>query len=95
MWVRVPSYGNYMKEVYDILVPKYLAVLNVEPQNCIENPTSTVHLAWMLTEIQHNDTMSDTKKNRWLGYVQGCMTCLGLLDVQTERDATRQIFNGK
>lgn len=53
------------------------------------------HLCWMLDKIIGDSSMSDIKKNRWLGYVQGCLTKDDQLNVDEERDRTRQIFNGK
>jgi hypothetical protein len=58
------------------------------------NETSYIHLVWMLDEIKNNDTMSITKKHRWLGYVQGIMVVLKLISVSDERDNTRDILNG-
>lgn len=56
--------------------------------------TEIDHLIWMLQEIQKLE-MSETKANRWLGYVQGCLTMHGLISVEAERNFTRSIFNGK
>lgn len=67
--------------------------MNIIPQCDESNPTEMHHLAWMLTEIA-KDEMSPTKSNRWLGYVQGIMTANKMLDVNSERDRTRTIFNG-
>jgi hypothetical protein len=52
------------------------------------------HLNWMLRKIQYDDSMSTTKKHRWLGYVQGLMVVEGILTVDEEREFTRPIFNG-
>lgn len=81
--------------IFSTMAKRYLPVLNVQPQNNPGEPESHQHLAWMLTELVQNTTMSETKKHRWLGYIQGCMVKDSLLDVKTERDATRPIFNGK
>lgn len=81
--------------IFSTLAKRYLPILNVKPQNNPGEPHSPQHLAWMLTELVQNTTMSETKKHRWLGYIQGCMVKDNLLDVSTERDATRSIFNGK
>lgn len=58
-----------------------------------DDPVSNCHLAWMLTQVC-SDEMSETKANRWLGYVQGVMVMKGMLSVSHERERTRAIFNG-
>ena len=45
-------------------------------------------------EIAGNDTQSITKKHRWLGFVQGIPIAKKLTTVDTERDFTRDLFNG-
>lgn len=59
-----------------------------------KNPTAMHHIRWMLEQIIMNN-MSDTKANRWLGYVQGIMTMHNMIDVNNERNRTRDIFNGE
>lgn len=81
-------------DFYNDLRYRYLEVLNTKSENDPDHPTSRHHLAWMLDELV-SDTMSETKKHRWLGYIQGCMVCQGLINVEDERNATRNIFNGK
>lgn len=83
-----------MTGFYPEICDRYLAILDAEPVCCPEQPTSLGHLAWMLTELQTNDTQSLTKKHRWLGCVQGIMIAQGMITVNDERDATRNIFNG-
>lgn len=85
-----PIHGNFYPE----LRQRYYDILNTTPEANSELPTADSHLAWMLTELSKDD-MSETKKHRWLGYIQGCMTMKGYLVVNEERDATRAIFNGK
>lgn len=60
---------------------------------CVEY-ASTEHLISMLERIGADPSMSDTKRHRWLGYVQGIMVLRGIIDVDTERNYTRPIFNG-
>lgn len=56
---------------------------------------TTTHLKFMLSEISDRDgNMSLTKRHRWLGYVQGTMILAGLITVQDERNATRNLFDG-
>lgn len=59
-----------------------------------ESRASQKHLLWMLTEIEGNNDQSLTKKHRWLGYIQGTLCAYGLTTVDTEREFTRNIFNG-
>ena len=88
--VRNSIFGDF----YNDLRVRYLRLLNVEPKNNTDAPTSEQHLAWMLVELGSTE-MSETKKHRWLGYIQGCMVMKNLITVQEERDLTRGIFNGK
>lgn len=66
----------------------------VAPRQSEENFTNAHHLVGMLQQIAQS-TIPRVKANRWLGYVQGILVMKGMLDVQTERDATRSIFNGE
>lgn len=87
---RKPIHGNF----YPDLRQRYFDLLNTTP---IENPSEPLtdsHLAWMLTELSSTE-MSETKKHRWLGYIQGCMAFRGFITVNEERDVTREVFKGK
>lgn len=68
---------------------------NVLCKNESDDQTDHGHLLWMLEEIRSNPEQSETKKNRWLGYVQGCLVKDELLEVYEERELTRQLLNGK
>lgn len=59
-----------------------------------DDKTSDKHLLWMTYEIKFNHKQSLTKKHRWLGYIQGVMVMKGYIDVDGERDGTRDILNG-
>lgn len=83
-----------MTVFYDELRQRYIKILDAEPICGSGNPTGNSHLVWMLNELS-SDKMSETKKHRCLGYIQGCMVCKGLITVNEERDLTRGIFNGK
>lgn len=63
---------------------------NREEKGSVEQP----HLLWMLNEIINNKNMSIIKKNRWLGFIQGCLVKDGFLNIEKERNWTRNIFNG-
>lgn len=55
------------------------------------------HLMVMLEQIQFTKTtqQSESKKHRWLGFVQAAIIAQGWSTVQVERDFTRDIFNGE
>ena len=57
------------------------------------HPQAYHHLAWMCHTIIHKP-MSDTKANRWLGYVQGVLAVNDKLCVASERTRTRETFGG-
>lgn len=59
-----------------------------------EDQTSDKHLLWMLYQIKFNVDQSLTKKHRWLGFIQGIMTSRGYINVNEERNLTRDILNG-
>lgn len=89
--------SNYFKPEVDV-AQKYIKILedmNVTRQQSLSDMTSYPHLLWMLYEIVLDSGMTPTKKNRWLGYVQGCLVKDGLISVDTERETTRNIFNGR
>lgn len=56
--------------------------------------TSLNHLGWMLDEIISNQSQTETKKHRWLGFVQGILIAYGITNVNSERNRTRPILNG-
>lgn len=80
----------YVRVATDYLEGQFL---NTTSKELSEFPTDDCHLAWMLEEIVL-EYMSETKANRWLGYVQGVLVCKGYLDVGKERERTRNIFKG-
>lgn len=55
------------------------------------------HLMVMLEQIQFTPStrQSESKKHRWLGFVQAAIIAQGWSTVQIERDFTRDIFNGE
>lgn len=87
---RKPIHGDFYPE----LRQRYYDILNVQPIENSDEPLQDTHIAWMLTKLSSDD-MSETKKHRWLGFIQGCMAYRGLLTVNDERNATRDIFKGK
>lgn len=85
-----PIHGDFFND----LRQRYFDLLNCTPIENPSEPLSDTHIAWMLTKLSDVD-MSETKKHRWLGYIQGCMAYRGLITVNEERDNTRQIFKGR
>ena len=81
---------KYEKDCISLLPPN--SVLSVEQKQGDE--TNPVHLIWMLQQIKDNSEMSQTKRHRWLGYIQGVLVMKGVFSVEEEREYTRPIFNG-
>lgn len=78
---------------YPEICDRYTAILLKQPADAKE--TGASHLLWMLSELQNDYSgMSETKRHRWLGYIQGVMVMKGLITVDDERTVTRPIFNG-
>jgi hypothetical protein len=85
-----PIHGDFYPDIRQ----RYFDLLNCEPIENSDEPLRDTHIAWMLKKLSDDD-MSETKKQRWLGFIQGCMAYRGLLNVNEERDATRDVFKGK
>jgi len=50
------------------------------------------HLIWMCQEVINNHAEWPIhKSNRWIGYVQGVLSALQVVSVDTHRDITRKI----
>jgi retron-type reverse transcriptase len=82
----------------NIIINDYIELLENsghKPMNIPEGSTEIEHLLWMLHELNNNSQMSDTKKHRWLGFIQGCLIKDDLIDLSHERSRTRPILNGK
>lgn len=82
----------------EILANDYIELLEkngYKPHNIPEGSTDPSHLLWMLHELKINNDMSETKKHRWLGFIQGCLIKDGILDLVSERNRTRPVLNGK
>jgi hypothetical protein len=85
-----PIHGDFYPE----LRQRYFDLLNCSPVEDSNSALNDSHLAWMLTELSNPD-MSETKKHRWLGYIQGVLAAKSHIIVNDERDATRDVFKGK
>lgn len=55
---------------------------------------SRTHLISMLDILGNDQNQSDTKKHRWLGFIQHAIIIAGLTTVDEQRDNTRNLFNG-
>lgn len=81
-------------QFYPILVARYRAMLEKGEEFHLNEYDNTNHLLWMLDELESNGDQTLTKKHRWLGYIQHAIISVGLTDVMTERNYTRNIFDG-
>ena len=81
---------HYIRLCSSLLPPNF--VLEIKQKEGDEK--SPEHLIWMLTQIRDNETMSSTKRHRWLGYIQGILVSKEAINVQEEREYTRNMFNG-
>ena len=91
----VDAFRIVAKRYYDILTLDF----NYNPIQDLNNTTDHYHtdynhLAWFLLQIIKDYNQSITKKSRWLGYAQGILVKSGMIDVNEERNFTRDIFNG-
>ena len=79
-----------------VIVDRYKQIIDKNLDGDLEtDPCQKLsHLRWMLDEIVSNNTQSITKKHRWLGFVQGVLIAKKLTTVDTERDFTRDLFDG-
>ena len=82
---------KYKKDCISLLPPN--SVLSIEQKPGDE--TNPIHLIWMLQQIKDNTEMSQTKRHRWLGYIQCVLVMKGVFSVEEEREYTRPIFNGE
>lgn len=80
---------------YPELLERYKLIIKVHSSKFGNTYRSSDHLIFMLDKLKNDKEMSETKKHRWLGYVQGILTQLNLISVEEERDFTRNIFKGK
>ena len=92
------KYKSIIEKYANILINKMIesgwySVLEIKPLEGDE--TNDIHLLWMLNQLLSNKSQSETKKHRWLGYIQGIMTVKGYINVLEERELTRNIFKGE
>lgn len=94
-------YGEQWPKVHNViyLAKRYTAMMQVDSRADFDEhrfgqKTSRNHLRWMVQELHDNMEQSLTKKNRWLGFIQGMMIAYGYTTVDREREETRDLFNG-
>lgn len=83
---------------FQIVANTYIDILtdiSIKPLESPDTPFEKSHLLWMLIQINELKLSSDTKSHRWLGYVQGIMCYEGIISVNSQRNITRDIFNGE
>lgn len=83
-----------MKNVHEDIINRYLLIIIDQRDNPISQLTSRKtdinHLGWMLCQI---NTFDDKEKAmRWLGYVQGVLAVLCLIDIDEEIEFCRRYF---
>lgn len=87
------------KSFYPSILSRYRKIIEEKGDRLptVESSYATkAHLLSMLDTLsEFNSTQSHSKRHRWLGYIQGTLCAYGLADVDTERNFTRSIFNGK
>jgi len=77
---------------YELLCERYrkmLEGLNAETESGF---CSIGHVKWMLSRIP--EFRDGEKQARWIGFVQGVLTCLGVVDLEEEIEFCRKLFKG-
>ena len=83
------------KAFYPAILKRYRALIKEKGSNLPNEPyLNAEHLLTMLDTLEKDLVQRQSKKHRWLGYIQGILCAYGLTTVDTERDFTRNIFNG-
>ncbi|WP_391557173.1 hypothetical protein [Robertmurraya sp.] len=83
---------------FEIVASKYICLLEDRGVIAEQDSNGTIeysHLLWMLQVIISDQSLSETKRNRWLGFIQGVLVCKGDIEIKSERDSTREIFKGE
>ena len=82
---------NNTNIVFDRCI-KIIEDLHFEPCEDLDHPFSLSHLLWMAYKAKSEEFSID-KQHRWLGYIQGCLVCMGIITVEEERNFTRPLFS--
>lgn len=77
-----------------MMFDRYIDLLRRRSYKTMIDHTDADHLIWMCETARTNlGSWPIDKVSRWLGYVQGCLTFVRLIDVGEERDFSRPLFH--
>lgn len=83
------------KAFYPTILNRYRSLIKEKSSALPTTPyLNAEHLLGMLDTIEKDLLQRQSKKHRWLGYIQGILCAYDLTTVDAERDFTRKIFNG-
>lgn len=80
-----------------VVAKRYRAQLHAAGIVLQRDPDGSVapgHLLWMLEMLISDPAMTLTKRHRWLGFIQGCLIKDNVINLQDERNVTRDVFAG-
>ena len=78
-----------MKGLLQVLIMRYLPLCEKHPNKDVRNRLKGMMVA---LELHAEDWPAD-KSSRWIGFVQGVLFSVGLLNVDDEREFTRPLFH--
>jgi len=96
--VKKEEISNKKMTIYkanSIISKRYISILeNKINYNYKYEKSSPIHLIKMCNKIiEVSEKWPDDKSSRWLGYIQGVMTVNGFINVDDEREYSRNIFH--
>lgn len=93
--VDMAPIAPYLRErMRDLVQPLIDLVEREHPeQGDFPNRTGKSNLLYLLETAATDRALPMDKLQRWVGFVQGVLAARGLLDVDAERDRTRQLFH--
>lgn len=94
--IVLPPPGTPPAEALGCVFARYLPLLDSDPAalHALPEACRGPHLAKLCREaIAHGSAYPFDKMNRWLGFVQGVLAAAALVDVESERDATRPLLH--
>lgn len=85
---------NDVRSVTLKLFERYFSLISKIKQDHLfdHQRLSAENLKWMC-ETAINEHMPLDKMNRWLGFVQGCLAMRGIIDVDHERNYSRNLYH--
>lgn len=89
-----PAHKIALRKANVEVVSHLLTILKRHQCYKTKKKTGITHLIWMCEELLKRGIADfpPDKSGRWIGFVQGCMACRGLLNVDAERDRTRPLY---